>query len=97
MEIIRVEKLRKVYKILHRREGLSVFRNLVRRQWDDKLALDDIDMSVQEGEIIGYIGPNGAGKSTTIKIMAGVLYPTAGKVLPRASSRTAGSGRTHAT
>jgi ABC-2 type transport system ATP-binding protein len=81
MEIIRVEKLRKVYKVLHRQEGARVLKNLVRRQWDEKLALDDIDMSVQEGEIIGYIGPNGAGKSTTIKIMAGVLYPTAGRVL----------------
>ncbi len=81
MEVIRVEKLRKVYKVLHRQEGLRVFRNLIRRQWDEKLALDDIDMSVQEGEIIGYIGPNGAGKSTTIKIMAGVLYPTAGRVI----------------
>ena len=81
MEIIRTEKLRKVYRVLRRQEGARVFRNLVYRQWDDKLALDDIDISVQEGEIVGYIGPNGAGKSTTIKILAGVLYPTAGRVL----------------
>ncbi len=81
MEIIRTEKLRKVYKVLHRQEGVKVFRNLIYRQWDEKLALDDIDISVQEGEIVGYIGPNGAGKSTTIKILAGVLYPTAGRVL----------------
>ena len=81
MEIIRAEKLRKVYKVLHRQEGIRVFRNLVHRQWDEKLALDDIDISVEEGEIVGYIGPNGAGKSTTIKILAGVLYPTAGRVI----------------
>ena len=81
MEIIRAEKLRKVYRVLRRQEGARVFRNLVYRQWDEKLALDDIDISVNEGEIVGYIGPNGAGKSTTIKILAGVLYPTAGRVI----------------
>ena len=81
MEIIRAEKLRKVYRVLRRQEGVRVLRNLVYRQWDEKLALDDIDICVQEGEIVGYIGPNGAGKSTTIKILAGVLYPTAGRVL----------------
>jgi ABC-2 type transport system ATP-binding protein len=73
MEIIRTEKLRKVYKVLRRQAGAGVLRNLVYRQWDEKLALDDIDISVQEGEIVGYIGSNGAGKSTTIKILAGVL------------------------
>jgi ABC-2 type transport system ATP-binding protein len=81
VEIIRAEKLRKVFRVLRRQEGARVFRNLVYRQWDEKLALDDIDISVNEGEIVGYIGPNGAGKSTTIKILAGVLYPTAGRVI----------------
>ena len=87
MEIIRTEKLRKVYKVLRRQEGFRVFRNLVYREWDEKLALDDIDISVQEGEIVGYIGPNGAGKSTTIKILTGILFPTAGRVRWRVSSR----------
>jgi len=42
--------------------------------------LADISFSINEGDIVGYIGPNGAGKSTTIKIMAGILYPTSGQV-----------------
>jgi len=38
-------------------------------------------MSIEQGEIVGYLGPNGAGKSTTIKMMTGVLEPTAGEIL----------------
>jgi ABC-2 type transport system ATP-binding protein len=42
-------------------------------------ALDGVDMDVDEGEIFGFIGPNGAGKSTTIRILLGLLKPTAGE------------------
>lgn len=42
-------------------------------------ALDGVDMDVDEGEIYGFIGPNGAGKSTTIRILLGLLKPTAGE------------------
>jgi len=43
-------------------------------------ALKGISFDVRKGEIRGFIGPNGAGKSTTIKILSGILYPTAGSV-----------------
>lgn len=43
-------------------------------------AVDSLDLQVQVGEIFGFLGPNGAGKTTTIKILLGLLYPTAGKV-----------------
>jgi viologen exporter family transport system ATP-binding protein len=43
-------------------------------------AIDGITLAVQPGECVGYIGANGAGKSTTIKILTGVLVPTAGEV-----------------
>jgi viologen exporter family transport system ATP-binding protein len=43
-------------------------------------AVDGIDLIVERGEMLGYIGPNGAGKSTTLKMLTGVLYPTAGDV-----------------
>ena len=42
--------------------------------------LKDVSFTVNEGEFIGYIGPNGAGKSTTIKLLTGILYPTAGSI-----------------
>jgi ABC-2 type transport system ATP-binding protein len=43
-------------------------------------AVNDIDFSIFKGEIIGILGPNGSGKSTTIKMMLGLLYPSAGSV-----------------
>ncbi len=43
-------------------------------------AVDDISFNVKSGERVAFIGPNGAGKSTTIKMLTGILYPTAGKV-----------------
>jgi ABC-2 type transport system ATP-binding protein len=43
-------------------------------------ALEDVNLTVQPGEIFGFLGPNGAGKTTTIRIMAGLLRPTSGTV-----------------
>lgn len=43
-------------------------------------AVNDIDFTVQEGEIVGLLGPNGSGKSTTVKMLLGLLYPTAGQL-----------------
>jgi ABC-2 type transport system ATP-binding protein len=43
-------------------------------------AVDGVDLTVGRGEVLGYIGPNGAGKSTTLKMLTGVLAPTAGEV-----------------
>jgi ABC-2 type transport system ATP-binding protein len=43
-------------------------------------AVDNLNLSVRKGEIYGFLGPNGAGKTTTIKIITGVLQPTAGTV-----------------
>jgi len=43
--------------------------------------IDDINLSVKEGEIFGFIGPNGAGKSTTIRLMLDLIHPTKGTAL----------------
>ena len=44
------------------------------------VAVDTIDLQVPEGELFGFVGPNGAGKTTTIRMMAGLLKPTAGEI-----------------
>ena len=45
-----------------------------------KRALDDLSLSIDQGEIFGLIGPNGAGKTTTLKLLMGLIFPTAGRV-----------------
>ncbi len=61
-------------------QGQSVLQRLFRPQYETKVAVEGINLRVNEGEIVGYIGPNGAGKSTTIKMLLGVLHPTRGRV-----------------
>jgi ABC-2 type transport system ATP-binding protein len=50
------------------------------KRFADLIAVDDITLQVREGEFFGFLGPNGAGKSTTIKMLCGLLRPTAGTI-----------------
>ncbi len=50
------------------------------KRYGDTLAVDDVSLTVAEGETFGYLGPNGAGKTTTIRCMLGLIRPTAGRV-----------------
>jgi ABC-2 type transport system ATP-binding protein len=54
--------------------------NLTRR-FGDKVAVDQLNLQVAEGEFFGFLGPNGAGKSTTINMLVGLLRPTSGQAL----------------
>jgi ABC-2 type transport system ATP-binding protein len=51
------------------------------KTYKDLRAVDELDLEVKEGALFGFLGPNGAGKTTTIRMMAGVLKPTSGKVI----------------
>ena len=51
------------------------------RVFGQKAAVNHLNLAVKRGEFYGFLGPNGAGKSTTIKMMVGLLRPTAGSVL----------------
>jgi len=50
------------------------------KQYGNLVAVKSIDLEVKAGEVFGFLGPNGAGKTTTIKMMAGLLQPTGGRV-----------------
>lgn len=51
------------------------------KRYGDKLAVDNLNIEVKDGEIFGFIGPNGAGKTTTIKLIAGMLKPDHGTIM----------------
>ncbi|AFC27480.1 ABC transporter [Paenibacillus mucilaginosus 3016] len=78
---IDVHGLRKEFMVQKNREGLKgAVRDLFRREYNQVRAVKDISFQIPEGEICGYIGENGAGKSTTIKMLTGILVPTAGEI-----------------
>jgi ABC-2 type transport system ATP-binding protein len=58
--------------------ALAVQTVALTRRFDDLIAVDAIDLAIQQGRIFGLLGPNGAGKSTTIKILTTLLPPSAG-------------------
>ena len=51
------------------------------KQYGDKLAVNDISFTVEDGEILGLLGPNGAGKSTTMNMLTGYISSTSGQAL----------------
>ena len=81
MPIIETRDLRKVFRAIKRQPGIGgTLRTLFSREYEDKVAVTGVSMSLEAGELVGYIGPNGAGKSTTIKMLTGILVPTSGEV-----------------
>jgi ABC-2 type transport system ATP-binding protein len=79
--VIDVRGLAKHYQVHRRPAGLgAALRSVFRRRYETVKAVDGIDFSVGEGERVGFLGPNGAGKTTTLKMLSGLLHPTAGEV-----------------
>ena len=81
MKIIEVKNLNKKFKIKEKEKGLKgSLKSIVKPQYKEVNAVNNISFEVEQGEILAFIGPNGAGKSTTIKMLTGILYPTDGEI-----------------
>jgi len=67
-------------KLVQDREEIVVAVQELTRKFGQFTAVDGINFTIKRGEIIGFLGPNGAGKTTTIKMLTGLLRPTAGEI-----------------
>src|SRR5262249_21664571 len=70
-------------------------RGLVKR-YGEIVAVDDVDLTVERGDVYGYLGPNGAGKTTSLRMMLGLIAPTAGSVRLFGRDPQAGIAALHA-
>ena len=61
--------------------GPAIIARHLTKRFKDFIAVDSVDFEVRRGEIMGFIGPNGAGKSTIIRMLCGLLRPSAGQIL----------------
>src|SRR5262249_2848087 len=79
MPIIEAHGLTKTYRVFQKQPGLwGAVRGLFRRQHKEVHAVQDVSFSIRPGEMVAFLGPNGAGKTTTLKMLSGLIYPTAG-------------------
>lgn len=81
MPIIVAENLSKVYPVAVKKPGLKgTLLHLVRRKYLPVQAVQEVSFEIQPGEVVGFLGPNGAGKTTTLKMLTGLIHPSAGRV-----------------
>ncbi len=81
MTLIKAENLNKTFRIYNQGEGIRGYlKSFIRRDYEEVHAVEDLNLKIDEGEMIGYIGANGAGKSTTVKMLTGILEPSSGDI-----------------
>ena len=81
MSFIKVDNITKNFKVTKRNSGVkAALKSFLKKEYIMVKAVKNISFEIKKGEIVGYIGPNGAGKSTTIKMLSGILLPTAGNI-----------------
>ncbi|HEX7975629.1 MAG TPA: ATP-binding cassette domain-containing protein, partial [Anaerolineales bacterium] len=75
-----VDSLTKTYQVPEREGGFgAAVRSFFHRRYSKVRAVQDVSFRIGPGEIVGFLGPNGAGKTTTLKMLSGLLHPTAGQ------------------
>lgn len=81
MPIIDVQKLGKVYPVAIKAPGMKgTLRHFFKRSYRHIEAVKQVSFAIEPGEIVGFLGPNGAGKTTTLKMLTGLIHPSAGAV-----------------
>ena len=80
MPIVSATELRKVYRVSEKAPGLAgTLRHFFKRRYRDVEAVKGVTFGIEPGEIVGFLGPNGAGKTTVLKMLTGLIHPTAGR------------------
>ncbi len=81
MPIVSAEKLSKVYPVAVKEPGLKgTLQHFLRRTYREVKAVQDVSFEIEPGEVVGFLGANGAGKTTTLKMLTGLIHPSAGVV-----------------
>jgi ABC-2 type transport system ATP-binding protein len=81
MAAIAVENLSKMYPVAVKQPGFQgTIAHFLRRTYKEVKAVQNVSFEIAPGEVVGFLGANGAGKTTTLKMLTGLIYPTAGKV-----------------
>ena len=82
MPIIEASNLSREFEYYEKEAGLKgSISNLFKREKKIRHAVTDVSFTIEPGEMVGFIGPNGAGKTTTLKMLSGILYPSAGNAI----------------
>jgi ABC-2 type transport system ATP-binding protein len=81
MPVVDVQQLAKSFRVSASEPGfLNALRHFFRRKYRLVEAVKPLSFAIEAGEIVGFLGPNGAGKTTTLKMLSGLLHPSAGSV-----------------
>ena len=81
MPIVEARGLSKQFRVADKQPGMAgTLRHLVRRRYRDVAAVREISFAIEPGEMVGFLGPNGAGKTTTLKMLSGLIHPSAGRL-----------------
>lgn len=79
--VIQARDLSRVYKSYKKQEGIwNSVRGFWDRQYVSKVAVENVNLNIESGQIIGLVGANGAGKTTLLKMLSGLITPTSGEV-----------------
>lgn len=79
--LIKVNHISKSFRIAKQKQGIiNAVKQMIKPNYILKKAVDDINFTIKEGEMVGFLGPNGSGKSTTVKMLSGILHPDQGSI-----------------